>query len=42
VPDHDPSVAELGSHQFFESEIRHDPRFVLLEQVDSLSVLQRL
>jgi predicted O-methyltransferase YrrM len=42
VPDHDPSVANLGSHQFFESDIRRDPRFALLEQVDSLSVLQRL
>jgi predicted O-methyltransferase YrrM len=42
IPDHDPSVASLGSHQYFESEIRHDPRFALVEQVDSLSVLQRL
>ena len=41
VPDHHPTIAELGSYKFFESDIRHDPRFRLLEQVDSLSVLER-
>jgi predicted O-methyltransferase YrrM len=40
VPPHDPSVAALGSVRFFEEVIRHDPRFELVEQVDSLSVLR--
>lgn len=38
---HHPNTAQLGSFAYFESHIRHDPRFVLLEQVDSLSILQR-
>jgi predicted O-methyltransferase YrrM len=41
VPAHNPSVAQLGSFQYFQSTIRIDPRFDLLRQVDSLSVLQR-
>ncbi len=36
-----PGVAELGSVEFFESHIRHDGRFEIMEQVDSLSVLRR-
>jgi predicted O-methyltransferase YrrM len=32
----------LGSHQYFESHIRTDPRFRLVAQVDSLSVMQRI
>ncbi|MBD2200793.1 MULTISPECIES: class I SAM-dependent methyltransferase [Calothrix] len=42
VPNHNPRIAELGSFQFFESHIRHDSRFKLIGQIDSLSVLQRL
>ena len=34
-------VESYGSYQYFESDIRHDERFELLEQVDSLSVLRR-
>jgi predicted O-methyltransferase YrrM len=41
VPAHNPAVAELGSFKYFQSTIRIDPRFEVLEQVDSLSVLQR-
>ncbi|MES2850694.1 MAG: class I SAM-dependent methyltransferase [Bacteroidota bacterium] len=41
VPVHDPSVAKLGSHQYFESVIKHDSRFTVVDTVDSLSVLQR-
>ena len=41
VPAHDPKVADLGSCQYFESHVKQDPRFELLEQVDSLSVLRR-
>ena len=41
VPAHNPAVATLGSHIFFESDIRRDSRFELVEQVDSLSVLRR-
>ena len=32
----------LGSHQYFESNIVSDPRFELIDQVDSLSVIKRL
>jgi predicted O-methyltransferase YrrM len=46
---HDTCVAKehadatrLGSHQFFEQRIQHDERFELIEQVDSLSIMQRL
>lgn len=38
---HHPNTAQLGSFAYFESHIRHDPRFVLMEQVESLSILQR-
>lgn len=41
VPAHNPGVARLGSHLYFESHIRNDPRFSLIEQVDSLTILQR-
>jgi predicted O-methyltransferase YrrM len=41
IPAHNPRVAELGSHQYFEQHIRHDPRFEIVEQVDSLSILRR-
>jgi len=41
IPEHDPSIAELGSYRYYESHIRHDPRFELVEQVDSLSILRR-
>jgi predicted O-methyltransferase YrrM len=41
VPDYNPRVRELGSYRYFESHIRNDRRFSLVEQVDSLSVLRR-
>jgi len=41
VPDHNPDVAQLGSYQYFESHIRCDSRYELVEQVDSLSILRR-
>jgi predicted O-methyltransferase YrrM len=41
VPAHDPSVANLGSCLYFDSHISRDPRFTLVEQVDSLSVLRK-
>lgn len=41
VPAHDPSVAQLGSHQYFESVIKSDPRFQVVDAVDSLTVLKR-
>jgi predicted O-methyltransferase YrrM len=41
VPAHNPSVRDLGSLRYFESHIRNDTRFTLVEQIDSLSVLQR-
>jgi predicted O-methyltransferase YrrM len=42
VPAHDPGVASLGSRIFFDSHIKADPRFLLCEQVDSLSILKRI
>lgn len=41
VPRHNPSVANLGSHKYFMEHMQHDPRFEIVEQVDSLSVLRR-
>ena len=41
VPAHNPRVAALGSYQYFESHIRQDSRFEIIEQVDSLSILRR-
>lgn len=32
----------LGSHKYFNEVIRFDPRFKLVEQVDSLSILQKI
>lgn len=40
-PAYNPAVAQLGSCAYFESAIRHDPRFEIVDQVDSLSVLRR-
>ena len=42
VPPHDPSVANLGSHKYFVEHIQHDPRFAIVKQVDSLSILRRI
>lgn len=41
VPPHNPAVVELGSCQYFDSHIRHDPAFAIVAQTDSLSVLRR-
>ncbi|MCS4086115.1 putative O-methyltransferase YrrM [Salinibacter ruber] len=41
IPEHDPSVKELGSYQYFQEEIRSDERFKVVDRVDSLSVLER-
>lgn len=35
-------AAELGSHQYFRSHIRHDARFEIIAQQDSLAVLRKL
>ncbi|MEM8911822.1 MAG: class I SAM-dependent methyltransferase [Planctomycetota bacterium] len=40
VPDHNPNVANLGSHQYFVETIQHDKRFEVVHQVDSLAVLR--
>ncbi|MDB9347412.1 class I SAM-dependent methyltransferase [Nodularia spumigena] len=42
VPSHNPNVAKLGSFQYFESYIKFDSRFQLVDQIDSLSILKRL
>ena len=39
---HNPGVETLGSYRYFESDIRHDPRFRLTRQVDTLSILERV
>ena len=41
VPDHNPAWAEPGSCAFFESHIRPDTAFEILQQAGSLSVLRR-
>ncbi|WP_263792004.1 class I SAM-dependent methyltransferase [Salinibacter sp.] len=41
IPDHDSSVKELGSYQYFQEEIRSDERFKVVDRVDSLNVLER-
>ena len=41
VPPHNPGVAALGSCRYYESHIRHDDRFEIVEQVHSLTVLRR-
>ncbi|MBI3316617.1 MAG: class I SAM-dependent methyltransferase [Candidatus Omnitrophica bacterium] len=41
VPDHDASIAQLGSYRFFQEHIRQDARFEILKQTDSLSILKR-
>jgi hypothetical protein len=33
--------SELGSHKYFRSEIQQDPRFEIVGQQDSLSVLNK-
>jgi predicted O-methyltransferase YrrM len=42
VPSHNPRVADYGSHKYFESHIRGDPRFELISRVDSLALMRRL
>lgn len=34
-------TAEFGSHRYFRDHIRHDPRFEIVAQVDSLSVMSK-
>jgi predicted O-methyltransferase YrrM len=41
VPAHDPGVSELGSYKYFESVIKADPRFEIIDSVDSLTVLRK-
>ena len=41
IPAHNPRVGELGSYRYFHEIISRDPRFEILETVDSLSVLRR-
>jgi predicted O-methyltransferase YrrM len=41
IPEHNPGVAAYGSYKYFEEQIRHDPRFALVRQVDSISILKR-
>lgn len=36
-----PGKVELGSHQFFRSHIKHDVRFTIVGQQDSLSILKK-
>lgn len=41
VPPHNPLVRDLGSYRYFQETISRDPRFQVLEIVDSLSILGR-
>jgi predicted O-methyltransferase YrrM len=40
IPPHDPTVADLGSYKVFQTVIKNDPRFDILETVDSLNILR--
>jgi len=42
VPEHDPTVSQLGSYKYFNSFIIHDKRFEVIETVDSLNVLRKI
>lgn len=42
VPPHDPSVANLGSCQYFQSTVKNDPHFKIIDAVDSLNVLLKM
>ena len=42
IPKHDSNVANLASYNFFDSTIKYDKRFEIIETVDSLNVLKRL
>jgi predicted O-methyltransferase YrrM len=35
------SSERLGTHEYFDAIVRHDPRFEIVAQVDALSVLRR-
>jgi len=37
-----PKDAGFGSHQYFKSHIQQDPRFEIMDQQDSLSILRKL
>ena len=39
VPDHDPSISQLGSFKFYNEIIISDPRFKTVSTVDSLNIL---
>lgn len=41
ITDSNPMSTELGTVKFFDSRIKHDDRFEVVEQVDSLSILRR-
>jgi len=41
IPPNESDRSKLGSHKYFQSVIQHDERFRIVEQVDSLSILQR-
>lgn len=42
VPAHDATVRNLGSFEYFQSHIKYDKRFTILETVDSLNILKKL
>jgi predicted O-methyltransferase YrrM len=39
IPEHDPSVGNLGSYKFFNDTIISDTRFTIVETIDSLNIL---
>jgi predicted O-methyltransferase YrrM len=42
VPSYNPGISKLGSFEYFESHIKSDSRFILVDQVDSMSILQKV
>ena len=41
IPEHDPTVKNLGSYKFFNEHVKLDNRFGILETIDSLNVLRK-
>lgn len=42
VPNHNPSVANLGSYKYFNEHIKFDAHFKIVDSCDSLNVLKRV
>jgi len=41
LAEHNPKIKDLGTHQYFESHIKLDDRFTVVDKADSLCVLRK-